>query len=642
LSERRATLPAPVAPSDVIDFLRAHSPFDALELADVERVASRSEVEFFPAGEVIFTQSAGPIEHVRVVRTGAVEIVHDEQALDLLGAGELFGQASMLSGLPPGFAARAHEDTLCYRIPREVAREVLARPASVGFVARSLLQMNAKSPVSLAPRRPAPDPANRPVAALIREPPLLCPPDTTIREAAARMTAAAASAIVIELDGSFGILTDRDLRSRVIADGIPYDAPVSTAMSAPAHVVEPGRLGGDVLLEMLERGLRHFPVVSAEGRVLGVVEAVDLMAVEALSSLHLRRALARAGSVDELAARTRDLRPAVVALHEARLAASSIAAVYSVVLDTLTRRLLELAPAGAGELPAGAGEPAPADAGEPPAEFSWLALGSQARREATPASDVDSAIVWYGEAQEERVRPYLHALAREVAAGLRECGLVVGGYGAGASELVFVRSLESWTRTARSWVERPIQEQAPRLVSVLVDGRPVWGERPNPVADALRAAPANDELLRLLARHALSHRPPTGFLRGLVVEHGGEHRGRLDLERGGVLPVVGLARWAGMAAGVAGASTRERLRAAAGAGTLAAGDARTLEDAFELFMELRVEHQVQRLRDGREPDDHLDPDELSALTRSYLRDAFRAVASIQRSVAGRVGLAGWR
>ena len=615
---------APAAPSDVVDFLCAHPPFDALERVEVERAAACAEVEFFLAGVTIFAQDARPIEHLRVVRTGAVEIVLGDRVLDLLAPGELLGHASMLSGLPPGFSARAQEDTLCYRIPEEIARSVLARPESVGFVARSLLEMHARWPRPSAPGKPAPDPANQPVAALIRDPPLLCAPSTTIREAAARMAAASASAIVIELGDSLGILTDRDLRTRVVAAGVSYEGRVSSVMSAPAYTVEADMLGGDVLLEMLDRGVRHFPVLAPAGQVIGVVEAVDLQAVETLSSFYLRRAIARAGDVMELARVSQGVRPSVIALHEARVAASSVAAIYSVVLDALTRRLIELALACAGE---------------PPAEFSWLALGSQARREAVPSSDADSAIVWYGDAEEELVRPYLHGLASTVADGLEACGIRTDRHGASASELLFVRSLESWRRVSLDWIEHPTREQALVLVSVLVDSRPLWGVHTGrPVSDTFRAAASRPELLHLLARFALSHRPPTGFLRGLVVEHDGEHRGRLDLKRGGLLPVVDLARWAGMAAGVTSASTLARLRAAADAGTLPASDARTLEDAFELFTELRVEHQVDQLRDGLEPDDHVDPEELSALTRSYLREAFRAVASVQRRIAAELSL----
>jgi CBS domain-containing protein len=622
-SQRRDPTYMSSAPSDVTEFLRAHPPFDALDPADVERAASSAEVEFFLAGSIIFAQGVKPIEHLRVVRTGAVEIVLEERVLDLLAPGELFGHASMLSGLPPGFAARAHEDTLCYRIPQEIARAMLARPESVGFLARSLLEMHTSS-AAPASRGPAPDPANQPVATLIRAPPLLCAPTTTIREAATKMAAAGATSIVVELGDSLGILTDRDLRARVVAAGVSYEAPVSAVMSAPAYTVDADRLGGDVLLEMLDRGVRHFPVLAAAGAMIGVVEAVDLLAVETLSSFYLRRAIARAKSVAELAAAAQGLRPAVIALHDARVAAASIAAIHSVVLDALTRRLIELALAGADEQPAA---------------FSWLALGSQSRREATPGSDADSAIVWYGDVAEQAVRPYLHTLAREVTEGLSACGIRVDEHGATAADVLFVRSLESWQKVAHSWIERPTREQALILVSVLVDSRPVWGIHSGaPVSDTFREARLRPELLHLLARFALSHRPPTGFLRGLVVEHDGEHRGRLDIKRGGLLPVVDLARWAGIAAGVTSASTLERLRAAADAGTLPAGDVRTLEDAFELFSELRMEHQVGQLRAGRDPDDHLNPEDLSALTRSYLKEAFRAVASVQKRIAAELSL----
>jgi CBS domain-containing protein len=152
----------------------------------------------------------------------------------------------------------------------------------------------------------------------------------------------------------------------------------------------------------------------------------------------------------------------------------------------------------------------------------------------------------------------------------------------------------------------------------------------SPLADTFRDAAENTALLRLLARMARARRPPTGFLRGLVVDASGEHRGHLDLKAGGLVPIVNLARWAGMAAGVTSASTRERLKAAAAAGTLPAADARLLREAFDLMSELRLVHQVEQLRAGIAPDDHVDPESLSALMRAQLKEAFRAVASVQK------------
>jgi hypothetical protein len=63
---------------------------------------------------------------------------------------------------------------------------------------------------------------------------------------------------------------------------------------------------------------------------------------------------------------------------------------------------------------------------------------------------------------------------------------------------------------------------------------------------------------------------------------------------------------------------------------------KTREEAFELFSALRLEHQVTQIEQGREPDDMLDPEEIDPLTRRYLRDAFREVAAVQRTFAGRL------
>jgi CBS domain-containing protein len=607
------------AAPEIVRFLQEHPPFDALDDDEVERVAAAAAAEFHRAGATIFSQGAEPIEHLRVVRAGSVEIVFDGRVLDLLGEGELFGHASMLSGLPTGFEARAGEDTVCYRIPAEVAQEPLSRPAGLRFVARSLLDIRYEGGAAIT-TEPGVDPPLQPVGSLLRGDPVVCRPDTTIREAAELMTAAQTTSTVVGLDdGTIGILTDHDLRTRVVANGLTGDVPVSVAMSAPAYTCPPDRLGGDVLLDMLDRGFRHFPVVSATGTILGVIEEIDLVAAQTRSSFYLRRRIARAQTVAELVDAAHDLRPTVLAMHDAHVAAANVAAVYSVVVDALTRRMLELTVA---------------EAPEAGVEFAWLALGSQARREALPSSDVDSAIVWFDAPDDDEVKSRLAAIAKTTVERLEACGLHADAHGATASDPRFVRSLASWERAVHSWIADPTQDKALVLVSVLVDSRPVWGlHTGTPVADSFRLAPGNPALLRLLARFALSHHPPTGFFRGLVVDPTGEHRGRLDLKQRGVVPIVDLARWAGMAAGVTSASTGERLRAAAANGTLSEAHAQTLEDALTLITDLRVEHQVAQLRAGEEPDDFVNPATLSRLTRSYLREAFRAVASVQKHVS---------
>ncbi len=463
---------------------------------------------------------------------------------------------------------------------------------------------------------------------LIRTMPLLCPAGEPIREAAKRMTAQGASAVLVPAGETLGIVTDRDLRSRVVAAGVSTDAPVSAIMTAPAYTVRADTLGGDVLLDMLDRGIHHIPVRSATGEVLGVVDDTDLIAAEARQPFLLRRAIDLAGGAADLATAAAGLNPMIIALHDAQVAAEQVAAIRSVVLDALTRRLIELAVR---------------DVGEPPASFTWFALGSLARREAVPSSDVDSALAWQ---DKDGVDPadYYKRVADFVDEGLRACGLHPDANGASAANPLFARSLASWRAAARTLSEDPTRKKALILVSILTDSRPLGGAGAGTtgagtsVTDALWHERGHPDLLRLLARFALQFRPPTGFLRDFVVEHSGERRGQLDIKHGGLIPIIDLARWAGMAAGAATGSTVERLRAAEAAGTLASTDARTLVEAFGFIFSLRLDHQVEQLRHGAEPDDFIAPKTLNPLARSYLREAFRAVASVQSGLASELAM----
>jgi CBS domain-containing protein len=242
---------------------------------------------------------------------------------------------------------------------------------------------------------------------------------------------------------------------------------------------------------------------------------------------------------------------------------------------------------------------------------------------------MDSGLAWDGEAP-----PRLAAFAQAVVEDLERAGLPADTHGANAANPLFARSASEWRSTIAHWLEHPGEEKVLIAVSLLVDGRVVARHgQPAEVLEILATGRHHPLLLGLLQRLAMAHRPPTGFLRDIVVEHGGQHRGHFNIKRGGLLPIVDIARYAGMAAGATSSSTPERLRAAAAAGILRDEEASSLDEAFDLFSELRLEHQVEQLRAVIPPDDFVDPTSLNALTRRYLREAFRVVTAAQRTLA---------
>jgi CBS domain-containing protein len=619
---------------DIAEFLRGRDPFGGLDDAELEGLASRTEVEFFPAGTTIVPQGELPQGRIRVIRRGSVELLDRGRTVDLLGEGEMFGHPSVLSGLPTRYEARAAEDSLTYSLPAEDVVPLLGRPSSLRFLARSLLARGRRVADEIAP--PSAEVAQQPAEALVRRPPVICGPDTTLREAARLMDAQDVSSVLVDLgDGEFGIVTDRDLRSSVVAGRRSADDPVSAAMSTPAIGVEAEQTGADVMLTMLDHDIRHVPVFSGRGEVLGVIVGIDLVAAETRSPFVLRRAIARATNKAELRDAAGQLNSTVIALHRAELAPSQISEVISAVADALTGRMIDLAVESQGP---------------PPAEFCWMSLGSHGRREPVPSSDVDSGMAWRDApdpdpiAAEPRRRlastrsgEYMRGIAAHVADCVRVIGWRLDPHGVTASGAFSASSIEDWRRAIAGWLTRPGDNRVLIATSILLDGRILRGPRRGLDVKGLLYETGNrTTLARWMLRLALTAKPPTGFMHDIVVEGSGEQRGTFDIKGGGLLPIVDLARYAALRGDVRETPTLARLRAARDQGVLGATEALILEEAYELFSALRLDHQVAQLERGRQPDNRIDPKELDPLTRRYLRDAFREVAAVQRSLTGAV------
>jgi CBS domain-containing protein len=615
---------------EIAEFLRSHDPFSGLDDEALQRLSEHVEVQDFEAGATIFKQGEGSQGRVLVLRRGAIELVDGSRVLDLLGEGELIGHPSMLSGLPAGFEARAQEDSVCYSMTDSDVIPLLARGSGLSYSTESLLRRREPGGYAAEPDVASAEMAQQPARALIRRDPVACTADRPLRDVARLMADETVNSMVVRAeDGELGIVTDGDLRDRVVGDGMSVDTPVGKVVSRSLTTVGADAAGADVMLAMLDNDVRHVGVLSPKGELLGVLGGIDLVAAEARTPFALRREIAQAQDKEELREAAQRLRSTVVALHGTKLPPQQIGHVISVVADALIRRMIELAIESKGTTPA---------------EFTWLALGSHGRRETVPSSDVDSGMAWEDEPEQESSRSdpgaasddvvgYMRAIAGDVEDCIRVIGWQLDPHGVTASSEFSASSMDTWRRSIGNWLEKPGDGQVLVATSILLDGRTVYGpEELDPRAILLE--PANRaKLLPSMLRLAQAPKLPTGFKGKIVVESSGEHRGTFDIKQGGLLPVVDIARFGALKAGATVTPTIERLRAASEGGGIEPGDARTLEEAYQLFTALRFEHQIQQLARGNEPSDHVDPMELTELTRRYLRDAFREVAAVQKSLS---------
>jgi CBS domain-containing protein len=357
------------------------------------------------------------------------------------------------------------------------------------------------------------------------------------------------------------------------------------------------------------------------------------LAAESPIPLALRRAVsaakvaARAGlaipdaqDFDQLQEVARTLRTTVVSLHDAQVGPAQASAIVSELADSLTRRAIELSIL---------------ELGPPPRPPSWVALGSYGRREPTLGSDVDSALAWDGDEDDDEAKSYMLLLGSRVCGALARCGFTADERGASAGGDLFVRPTSEWRRLIRESISDPEKDKGLIVISLFLDGRVInHGGGNSALRDELEAAAGRRGLLRLMLRLALANKPAGGRLRAFALERSGEHRGRLDIKHGGLLPVTSIARYAGLAAGaIAAGSTPERLSAADAAGTLDRDSARSLGEAFEVFQCVRLKHQVDQIQQKIEPDDYVDPKALEPAMRRRLREALRAVRAVQSKLA---------
>ncbi len=595
------------------DFLGSQPPFDALSGDDLARLARQVEVEYFAAGTVIMTAGSPPLHHLYVVRTGAVEMLDRGRAVDLLGPGDTFGHISLLTGLAPALSARAAEDTLCYRLPDP--RTVVTDPSALHFssygaaIARERLTGFG---LLAGPQTPV----TRHMRQIV-----WCEATAPVRAAAAALTRTDQSCVLIRTPHGLGIVTDRDFRSRVATAEVGADAPVSEIMSQPVRTVPSDATLAAAFVQMVKTGVHHLVVCDAGDEPIGVLRAMDLASVEVRDPLLIRTAIDAAASISELSQACRLLPATIVELHDTGVPAERIGALHAALTDAILGRLLLLS-----------GEPG---GSSPPC--SWLVLGSMARHEPLPASDVDTGIVWADPAGADPGEDIRKGATR-VLAELEQCGLHRCPDGANADNPLFSRSRSAWTAAARRWISDPTREGALLLSSIAADCRPITEIAiGRAVTDTIRQTTRSTDFLDSLLHFAVATRPPAGFVRDFVVEHSGEHRGDLDLKRGGLRPISALARWLAIATGEVRGSTPERLSHAVDAHLLTAGEAEALAGAFRDIYELLLRQEVAALRDGREPSAWIAPRDLDPLTRRHLRDSFRVISAVQAELEG-----GWK
>ncbi len=620
---------APSLLAATVQDLRRHVPFSEMAQPHLEWLAGRLQLAYFPSGAIVLEPESGVPQWFYVVKQGSVEAGGaSEESVIKLQTGECFPLGALLAGRAVANQFRASEDSFCYLLASADFHALLEQSAVFrDFCTRriaSLLEQSQKAVQSeYALRQDEDTRLERSLAAVCSRAPVSAQRGTPLGAALRAMHEAGVGSIAVtdETGRPLGILTLKDVLSRVTLPGLALNTPIEKAMTADPVALPVAATARDALLAMARHGIHHLLLVDGE-KLAGVISEKDLFSLKRMSVQSITGAIADARDVADLKHAGRDIAALAHSLLAQGMEAETLTELIATLNDRLTRRLIELETT-ATDLPA--------------ARWCWMALGSEGRMEQTLATDQDNALIFAPSdgTDVERAREKLIALAHRINEGLDACGFPLCKGFIMASNPKWCLSVEEWRAQFARWIDAGGPEELLNA-SIFFDFRALHGEES--LADELRAwltakVQGNPRFLKQMTQNALRNVPPLGLVRDFVLSEDEQHPHTLDLKMNGTTPFVDGARIFALASGQPATGTAQRLKQAGQALHIPDEEIGGWMQAFHFIQLLRLRHQHEQERKGQAPDNYLDPDTLSVLDRRILKEAFRQARKLQARLA---------
>jgi CBS domain-containing protein len=629
----------------VAEFLKRFPPFSFLGKEDLTAVAQSVEIQYLEQGEILFRQGEAARPHFFILKEGQIQLLENssngEQIREVCDEGDVFGVLALLGKRPYLLTAKVIENSLIYAIPVSAFEKILEENSRValffaaGFAAGQVVVRQDLSQGQKARGELKKESGDHSLlifsdqsAVNFSEKVLNCSPETSIQTAAKQMAEAQVSSIVVSDDRRFpvGILTDKDLRSRVLAIGISPQNPVSEVMTNPVITRKKQDGFSNLYLTMIRHRLHHL-VLTEDGTdqssVCGIISDHDVFLSMGNSPAVLIHGLMNTLEVSEMR-KIRDRAEQMLGYYlENEVSMEFMASVMTEINDVIIRQAIEIAES---QLKAQYPE-------MNSTQFCFLSMGSEGREEQLLRTDLDNAILYedMAEGLQSKAAEYFLKLGEGVVEVLLACGFDPCPGKIMASNPEWVQPLSVWKKYFSEWILHPSPE-ALMKVSIFFDFRSVAGS--NTLAAKLsdhiyQEIGKKQIFLNFLAQNAMKNPPPLGFFRDFVVEKSGENRDQFDIKLRAMLPLTDLARLLVLSHQIVGINnTFQRFEKLAELESSNSELYSQAGKAYEILIRMRALEGLQNKNNGR----YINPKSLGKLQRQLLKNAFAPISELQEIV----------
>ena len=621
-----------LATEQALQFLSGVVPFSFLPDDEIEKVAGKLSIVHYPKGSIICIQGQTKLDYLYIIQRGAAERYYEEgdnkRLRGLLGEGDIYGGITLL--VNDSIAVRTlkcNEDCYFYILPKkeflylcttyQVFSEYFTDTFGKRMLDRSYAAIITKT---LYPRHEEQQFFNQPVDTIYNRDLVYCDAGVSIQEAATVMTRHRCSSIFVKAtDNQFvGVITDADLRKKVVSAGHDIHRPVAEIMSSPISSISKDALIFEAMIQMTQTGIKHLAVTNTDKKVIGVVTNRDLLSAQEQSPLFLVREISEASSLESIIDKHSRLPGVIKTLIHGGAKAKNVTRLITTISDTILKKIIGFAIR---------------DLGEPPVRFSFMIMGSEGRKEQTLKTDQDNAIVYQDvpDESEQEVQDYFLQLGDIVCNSLDQAGYAFCEGGNMAKNPKWCQPLSVWKEYFSSWIYSGGPEELLKS-SIFFDFKCGYGE--NEIIEELRqylfeALIGWAGFFRNMTENALYFKPPIGFFRNFVVESRGQHQNSFDI-KAAMQPIVDFARIYALKSKIDETNTQDRLFQLYLKKALPWQDYNELDQAYSFMMQLRFVRQISAIMDDNaKPDNYINPKKLSRIEQTMLKEIFKRIEKLQ-------------
>ena len=617
---------------DSINFFKNIPPFKFLNESTIREIAENISLEFSPKNSLILTQDGPPSDCLRVIKKGGVKVYlsnDDNIVIDYKSEGDSFGYLSLISGDKTRTNIQAIEDTLCYQISRETVLKIIASEPLFGeyfmksffknYMDKTYKEMRNKNLLFKEGEKLL---YTTPVKKIASGDVISAPLTISIKEAAAIMSQNKISSLVLTGEQGLpaGIITDTDMRDRVVAGGIDSSSPAKEIMSSKLVTIDSSSTCFDALSTMIKLDIHHLLVTEGQNLTC-VVTNHDFMLLQGISPLSVLKNIDRQKSAEDLAPIRDRIDQTISILLQEGVRATHILRIITELHDRLIMRILELC---IGEM------------GSPHCPFAFFVYGSEGRREETFKTVLHCAFAYDNEktyCDKKDIEEFCKGLIHKLQEMLRECGLPefeTEPLGAGVP--IFGDIAEWELKIIKAF--RSENSAHIETANKMLDARAIYGD--TSIVDSLknrvyRQIRENEKYRSLILGEKAKQHSPVGFFKKFVVYDHGEKMEKLDAKEKGSSHIISSVRAMAIAHNIKETSTIERLKLLEARGFISKDLMINAVSALEFLLHLLMQSQLKKKELGQKIDNYIEPEKLSLLEKRTLKETFQVIEPLQHA-----------